>query len=129
MVVLGGVAVFHERGTNVSEVRPWVAQLKGEVSFETADLESLEGKYDTVTCIDVRPLSLCLSLFLSLSLCTPSLTLSIFLASSLPLSLSLSISSSLSLFLSFSPCLFLSLPPTPCFASQTTSVLWEIGHR
>ncbi|KAJ1486693.1 magnesium-protoporphyrin IX methyltransferase, partial [Baffinella frigidus] len=28
-------------------------QLKGEVSFETADLESLEGKYDTVTCIDV----------------------------------------------------------------------------
>jgi hypothetical protein len=28
-------------------------ELKGEVTFETADLESLQGKYDTVTCIDV----------------------------------------------------------------------------
>mmetsp|Transcript_20374 Transcript_20374/g.50060 ORF Transcript_20374/g.50060 Transcript_20374/m.50060 type:complete len:294 (+) Transcript_20374:1-882(+) len=28
-------------------------KLKGSASFETADLESLSGKYDTVTCIDV----------------------------------------------------------------------------
>lgn len=27
--------------------------LKGKVTFDTADLESLSGKYDTVTCIDV----------------------------------------------------------------------------
>ena len=28
-------------------------KLKGSVTFDTADLESLSGKYDTVTCIDV----------------------------------------------------------------------------
>lgn len=27
--------------------------LKGSVTFETADLETLDGKYDTTTCIDV----------------------------------------------------------------------------
>jgi len=28
-------------------------ELKGAVTFETADLETLQGKYDTTTCIDV----------------------------------------------------------------------------
>jgi cyclopropane fatty-acyl-phospholipid synthase-like methyltransferase len=27
--------------------------LKGSVTFETADLETLQGQYDTTTCIDV----------------------------------------------------------------------------
>jgi len=38
-------------------------ELKGAVTFETADLETLEGSYDTTTCIDV-------SLFGSSSLVT-----------------------------------------------------------
>lgn len=28
-------------------------ELEGSVTFETADLETLDGKYDTTTCIDV----------------------------------------------------------------------------
>lgn len=48
------------RASDISEAMAMEGQqraasmdLKGSVTFETADLETLEGKYDTTTCIDV----------------------------------------------------------------------------
>jgi magnesium-protoporphyrin O-methyltransferase len=35
------------------EQRAAAMNLKGSVTFETADLETLQGQYDTTTCIDV----------------------------------------------------------------------------
>ena len=48
------------RASDISEAmamegkqRAATLDLKGSVTFETADLETLDGKYDTTTCIDV----------------------------------------------------------------------------